>query len=163
MPTDRAPREDPTFEGSPLLFRIRMLVAAALTTIVVGVATPEPANAGSRKQMIRAINYVRGWSHRRHLHLSRRLSRGASSWARHLMRRDVLAHSSRALRRHEGEIIEWHSGRRAHVNKTVIEWWHSPAHRTVMLARRYRRAGAGRAVGYIGGRRCTIWVVRFAH
>src|SRR3954453_3915648 len=137
-----------------------MLIAAALTTLVVGSATP--AQAGSRKHMVRAINYVRGWSHRHHLHFSPRLSRGAASWARHLMRRDVLAHSSRALRRHEGEIIEWHSGRRARVHKTVVEWWNSPPHRIVMLARRYHRAGAGRAVGYIGGRRCTIWVVRFA-
>ena len=106
--------------------------------------------------------HLRGWNHRRHLHFSRRLSRGATSWARHLMRRDVLAHSSRAVNRGEGEVIEWHTGRRARVNKTVIEWWHSTEHRHVMLARRYRRAGAGRAVGYMNGRRSTIWVVRFA-
>ena len=139
-----------------------MLIAAALTAIVVSIAMPTPARAGTRKQMIRAINYVRSWSHRRQVHFSKRLSRGAASWARHLMRRDVLAHSSRALRRHEGEIIEWHTGRRARLNRTVIEWWHSPEHRVVMLGR-YRQAGAGRAVGYFGGRRCTIWVVRFAH
>jgi uncharacterized protein YkwD len=145
------------------LFRIRMLFAAALAALVVSTSAPAVAQAGTRKQMVRAINYVRGWNHRRHLHFSRRLSRGAASWARHLMRRDVLAHSSRAIRRHEGEIIEWHTGGRAKVNRTVIEWWHSNDHRSVMLARRYRRAGAGRAVGYIGGHRATIWVVRFAH
>jgi hypothetical protein len=27
----------------------------------------------------------------------------------------------------------------------------------------YRSAGAGKAVGIFGGRRCTIWVVRFAY
>src|SRR4051794_7356240 len=139
-----------------------MFIVAALTALVVSLAMPA-AQASPRRQMVRAINHARGWSHRRHVHFSRRLTRGAASWARHLMRRDVLAHSSRALQRHEGEIIEWHSGRRAHVHATVVEWLHSPAHRTVMLARRYHRAGAGRAVGYIGGRRCTIWVVRFAH
>ena len=47
-------------------------------------------------------------------------------------------------------------------SRTVIAWLNSPAHRQVMLARRYARAGAGRSVGYIGGQRCTIWVVRFA-
>ena len=136
-----------------------MLVAVALTTAVVGLATPT-ADAGVRKHMIRAINNVRGWSHR--LRFSTRLSRGATSWARHLVRHNMLAHSAQALRHKEGEIIEWHAGSRARVNRTVTEWLHSPGHRAVMLAGRYRRAGAGRAVGYMGGHRCTIWVVRLA-
>jgi uncharacterized protein YkwD len=141
------------------LFRIRMFIAAALTAIVVSIATPAPADAGTRKQMIRAINYVRGWSHRHRLQHSPRLSRAAARWARHLMSVNYLAHSGD---RRYGEVIEWHTGRRARVNSTVVEWWHSAGHRSVMLARRYHRAGAGRAVGYINGRRSTIWVVRFA-
>ena len=143
------------------MFRIRVFIAAALATGVVSLATPA-AQAGPRKQMVRAINSVRSWSHRRHVYFSRRLSGGAGSWARHLMRRDVLAHSSRALRRGEGEIIEWHTGGRARVRRTVREWLNSPEHRAVMLAHGYRHAGAGRAVGYIGGHRSTIWVVRFS-
>src|SRR3954469_18245410 len=139
-----------------------MMIAAALTTAVVSVAMPATADAGQRRQMVRAINFVRSWSHRNHLHFSRRLSHGASSWARHLMRRDVLAHSSRALHRHEGEVIEWHTGRRARVNNTVWAWLGSPPHRHVMLARRYHRAGAGKAVGYVNGHRSVIWVVRFS-
>jgi uncharacterized protein YkwD len=138
-----------------------MLVAAALTTAVVCAATPA-AQAGTRRPMVRAINYVRGWSHRHHLRFSQRLSAGAAAWARHLVRADTLAHSARAVAHGEGEIIEWHTGARALINRTVIEWWHSVEHRHVMLARDYRRAGAGRAVGYMNGRRCTIWVVRFA-
>jgi uncharacterized protein YkwD len=142
--------------------RTRMLLAALLATAVISVAAPTAADAGTRRQMVNAINYVRGWGHIRGLHYSGKLSRGASSWARHLMRRNVIAHSARAIRRHEGEVIEWHTGRRAKVNKVVMEWLHSSGHRHVMLGRGYRRAGAGRAVGYIGGHRCTIWVVRFA-
>jgi uncharacterized protein YkwD len=138
-----------------------MLIAAALMTGVVSMSAPT-AQAGTRKQMVRSINYVRGWSNRHQLHFSHRLSRGANSWARQLMRRNVLAHSAAAMRRREGEIIEWHTGPRAQVKSTVIEWWHSSGHRHVMLGKRYHRAGAGRAVGYIGGQRCTIWVVRFA-
>jgi uncharacterized protein YkwD len=138
-----------------------MLFAAALPALVVCAATP-PAQAGTRRQMIRAINNVRGWTHRPGLHFSRRLSAGAASWARSLMRRDVLAHSSRALRRREGEIIEWHTGPRARIDRTVREWLRSSEHRVVMLNPRFARAGAGRAVGYMNGRRCTIWVVRFA-
>lgn len=140
-----------------------MLVAAALMTAVVGLAAPAtPAEATTRTKMVRAINYVRSWNQRPRLRYSPRLSRQAARWARQLMRRKVLAHSSGAIRRRQGEVIEWHTGPRARVDKTVIEWWRSPVHRSVILARRYRRAGAGRAVGYIGGRRCTIWVARFA-
>jgi uncharacterized protein YkwD len=136
--------------------RIRMLVAAALMTLVVGAAAPG-AQAGTRKQIIRKINYVRSWSHRRPLHFSGRLSRRAAAWARHLMRAQYLGHASGV----QGEVIEWHTGPRAQINRTVIEWWHSSGHRRVMLGN-FRRAGAGRAVGMFGGRRCTIWVVRFA-
>ena len=46
------------------------------------------------------------------------------------------------------------------INRTVTEWWNSSEHRDVMLGS-FRRAGAGRAVGYFGGRLCTIWVARF--
>jgi uncharacterized protein YkwD len=142
--------------------RIRMLIAAALTTAVVVCAATPAAEASQRKQMVRAINFVRSWGHHRHLRFSKRLAGGASAWARHLMRRNVLAHSAGAMRRREGEIIEWHTGSRAKINKVVIEWLHSPAHRHVMLAHGYRRAGAGKAVGYMNGRRSVIWVVRFA-
>jgi uncharacterized protein YkwD len=134
-----------------------MLIAAALTTMLVFVGAPA-AHAGSRKQMIRTINHVRGWSHLRHVHYSRRLSRGAAAWARHLMREQMLAHASHV----QGEVIEWHTGARALVKRTVTEWLHSDGHRHVMLGH-FRRAGAGRAVGWFGGRRCTIWVVRFGH
>jgi uncharacterized protein YkwD len=138
-----------------------MLFAAVLATLVVSVAVPA-AQAGTRMKMVRSINNVRSWSHRRHLRFSNKLSQGAASWARSLMQRNVLAHSSRALSRHEGEIIEWHVGARPNITKTVTAWRNSAEHRRVMLTRGYRRAGAGRAVGYFSGRRCTIWVVRFA-
>ena len=136
-----------------------MLIAAALTTVLVAAAAV-PAQAGTRKQMVRAINYVRSWHHRRQLMLSGALSAGAEAWARSLMRSQVLVHAS--LHSGEGEIIEWHTGSRARVNRTVIEWWHSTEHRRVMMAREFHRVGVGRAVGTYGGRRCTIWVVRFS-
>jgi uncharacterized protein YkwD len=141
------------------LIRIRVLIATALATGVVFVVAP-PAQAGVRRHMIRAINFVRGAHHRHQVRFSQRLSAGAAAWARHLVRRDTLAHAS--LHPGEGEIIEWHTGGRAHIRNTVVNWWNSGEHRTVMLGRSYRRAGAGRAVGYMGGRRCTIWVVRFS-
>src|SRR4051794_6721413 len=142
--------------------RPRMLAAALCALALTTAAAPATADAGKRRQMVRAINFVRGWSHIHGVHYSRKLSRGATSWARHLMRRDVLAHSNGAIRRHEGEVIEWHTGRASKVNSVVMEWLNSSGHRHVMLSRRYGHAGAGKAVGWMNGQRSTIWVVRFA-
>lgn len=107
--------------------------------------------------MVRTINYVRALHHVHSLRYSARLSRGAAAWARSLMSRQTLTHSSNV----QGEIIEWHTGTGAEIKRTVVEWWNSSGHRQVMMGH-YRRAGAGRAVGWFDGRRCTIWVVRFA-
>jgi uncharacterized protein YkwD len=134
-----------------------MLFAAVLITVAVSIAAPA-AQAGTRTRMIRTINYVRALHHLHSVRYSNRLARGAAAWARSLMRRQMLAHASGQ----QGEIIEWHTGARAQIKHTVVEWWNSSSHREVMMGH-YRRAGAGRAVGYFGGRRCTIWVVRFAH
>jgi uncharacterized protein YkwD len=138
------------------MVRVRVLIVAALSTLAFSVAAPA-AQAGQRKQMIRTINYVRGWSHLGALRYSDRLSRGAAAWARHLMHSQYLGHASGP----QGEVIEWHTGGAAMVKRTVISWWHSTGHRHVMLGH-FRRAGAGRATGIFGGQRCTIWVVRFA-
>jgi len=137
--------------------RIRMVIAAALMTLVVS-ATAPAALAGQRRQMIRTINNARAWTHHHRLRFSARLSRGAAAWAHYLMRRQVLAHASHQ----QGEIIEWHTGGTGMIGRTVTEWLNSPGHRQVMLGG-YRSAGAGKAVGTFGGRRCTIWVVRFAY
>jgi uncharacterized protein YkwD len=158
---DTEPRE-PHFEGSLPLMRIRTLIAAAFTTAVVVLAAIPAAEAGQRNEMVGAINFVRGWGHHDRLRYSKHLSGGAAAWARHLMRRDVMAHSARARQRGEGEIIEWHTGSEAKINQVVMEWLRSPGHRRVMLAGRFRRAGAGKAVGELNGRRSVIWVVRFS-
>jgi uncharacterized protein YkwD len=133
-----------------------MLVAAALMTLGVGVAAPA-AQAGARKEMVRTINGARASTGLGKLRFSRRLSDGAAAWARHLMRDQILAHASHQ----QGEVLEWHTGGAAWIRRTVVEWMNSDGHRHVLLGH-YRRAGAGRAVGYFGGQRCTIWVVRFA-
>jgi uncharacterized protein YkwD len=138
-----------------------MLLAALLTIALIALAIA-PAQAGPRGQMVKTINYVRSWSNLRGLHYSARLSRGAAAWARQLMRSGVLQHSGNALQRGEGEVIEWHTGNQARVNKVVMEWLNSPAHRPVILAGSYRRAGAGIAVGRMGGQKAVIWVARFA-
>ncbi len=112
--------------------------------------------------MIDSINSARSLSGEPPLAFSGRLSRGATAWARTLMQRGVLAHSAGALRRGEGEMLEWHSGAAAAVPSTVAEWLASSTHRGLMLSGTFHRGGAGRAVGWLNGVRGTIWVVRLA-
>ena len=130
------------------------LLAAA---ILFALAIPPVATASTRTRMVKTINHVRSWGNIHGLRYSPRLSRRAAGWARHLLRTGVMAHSSSA----RGEVIEWHSGSRPRIRYTVGAWLRSPGHRNVMLSRSYSRAGAGRAVGYVHGRRMTVWVVRF--
>ena len=136
----------------------RTLLACVLASAIFLAAAAPPAGASTRTRMVKTINYVRSWGHVDAVRYSPRLSRRAAAWARHLIRRNVIAHSSA----NGGEIIEWHPGGRPRIRHAVRAWLRSPGHRRVMLSRRYRRAGAGRAVGYMGGRRVTVWVVRFA-
>ena len=137
----------------------RSLFACILAAAILFAATiPPAASASTRTRMVKTINYVRSWGHIHGLRYSPRLSGRAAAWARHLIRRGVLAHSSSA----GGEVIEWHAGARPRIRHAVGAWMRSPGHRRVILSRRYRRAGAGRAVGYMNGRRVTVWVVRLS-
>jgi uncharacterized protein YkwD len=136
-----------------------MLRAALITTAALLIA-PLSASAGTKRQMIKSINHVRNRDAVRGVHFSRRLSRGAAAWARHLMSTSSLSHAG--LTPGEGEVIEWHTGGAARIRQVVREWLNSPPHRDVMLARGYHRAGAARAVGMFNGQKATIWVVRFA-
>lgn len=137
--------------------RIRTLLAAAIVAAAMSMLAPAPAAAGPKKQMVKTINFVRGWAHLHGLRGSARLSAKANRWARHLLRIKVLQHS-----RAQGEVIEYHTGGAPRVRATVNSWLNSPAHRTVLMSRSFRRVGAGRATGWMNGRRVTIWVVRFA-
>lgn len=137
--------------------RIRTLLAATLVAALLSVLTPTAASAGPRRQMVKTINFVRSWGHVHGLRYSPRLAAKANRWARHLMRTRTLHHSDA-----QGEVIEYHTGAGPRVRATVGEWLRSPGHRAVMLARGFHAVGAGRAVGHFGGRRATIWVVRFA-
>jgi uncharacterized protein YkwD len=143
------------------VLRSRTLLAALLASAMLILAAL-PAHAGSRsaprRSMVRAIEGARGSQ----LRFSRKLSAAAAAWARHLFQAGVLAHSARVRQCHEGEVIEWHTGTAANVGGVVNEWLGSPDHRPVLLNRIWQRAGAGRAVGTMNGRRSTIWVVRFA-
>jgi uncharacterized protein YkwD len=139
------------------LLRSRMLLAAMLAGAVF-LLSALPAHASQRRSMVRAIGAARGAQ----LNFSERLSRAAAAWARHLFGVGRLAHSARAVRAGQGEIIEWHTGDAANVGGVVGEWMGSASHHEVIMNGIWRRAGAARATGSMNGERSTIWVVRFA-
>src|SRR5947207_376649 len=105
------------------------LAPVAVLAVVLFMLTFAPAQAGPRKSMLRAIDPVPG----SRLHFSKRLSAGAASWARHLFQAGLLAHSGRAIRCHQGEVIEWHTGTSPNVQGVVTEWMNSPEHRPVLM------------------------------
>ena len=161
-PTD-GPPENPHVRREPLLSRIRMLFAAALTTRCRQLSPrpqPTPASAG---RWSRAINYVRSWSHRHRLHFSRAPVARRGAWARHLMRRDVLAHSRARCAATRARSSSGTPARRARRQRTsCIEWLDSPPHRQRDARGDYRLAGAGRRSAISAAAGATIWVVRFA-
>jgi uncharacterized protein YkwD len=130
-----------------------------LAAMLMLAALSPPASAGSRSRMVKAINHARA-GHVQRVHFSKRLTRKATRWAHRLARDGVVGHSSSSA---GGEIIEWHLGAKPRIGNTVRSWLHSPSHRQVMLSGSFNRAGAGKAVGWFGGHRATIWVVQFGH
>ena len=146
--------------------RLRLLLSLALLGALV-TAVPQPANAVRSipgNGMMDAINYVRAKAGLRTLKRSSRLVRSSAARAELMMREDFFAHPSR-LRvptfDRVGEVLELHGGHRPRMSAVLRRWNNSYGHRALILSSRYRWIGAARAVGRYGGRRATIWVVRF--
>ena len=115
--------------------------------------------------MLNKVNAFRQSHGVRAVHLSHSLERSASSYSRHMMRSGYFGHASRihASRNYRtlGEIIEMHRGLRAKVSTAFRALVHSPPHRSVMLMRQFKFAGAGFASGRFNGRRDTLWTMHF--
>jgi uncharacterized protein YkwD len=96
--------------------------------------------------------------------MNRSLVRSATRYSRHMMRAGYFGHASRIHASHRfrtlGEIIEIHRGGAA-ARTAFRAWVHSPPHRSVMLMRQFKMAGAGFVTGRWHGRRCTIWTMHF--
>jgi uncharacterized protein YkwD len=114
--------------------------------------------------MVRKINHFRHAHHLRSLHSSRLLSRSSAAYARRMIKYDTFRHSrggkARRHYRRFGEVIAYHSGSGSYVNWTLRAWAHSSGHRAVLLDRRVRSIGAGKATGRFGRRTATVWVVQ---
>jgi uncharacterized protein YkwD len=135
--------------------RLAMVLALALC------ALPTAAAAGERDDpaMVDTINRARAKHGAPALRHNASLTRSAKRYARHLLRTGTLGHAGRirAGGRFKllGELLAGHRGRKPRRSRTVRGWLHSPWHRPVLLGKRFRLVGVGRAQG----RRRTVWVV----
>lgn len=139
------------------------LLAVSLLAAMTLLAAP-PSTAGANP-MVKKINDFRRAHGVPPLRSSPRLSRASKGFARRLMRTNRLGHASSVQgdRRYSstGEILALQGGWRVRRAAAMRSWRRSPGHRSILLSRRFRRAGAGLSRGHFGGRPSSIWVVRF--
>jgi uncharacterized protein YkwD len=130
-----------------------------------GAAEPIATASNVESAMVAAVNRARARRGLRPLRGSGTLYRSAHRYAAWMLRSDYFGHLAQ-LRvgghyRRTGEALALHFGWRAQVRRTVRGWLHSPAHRALLLSRRFRALGAGLAAGTYGARRATTWVLHF--
>jgi uncharacterized protein YkwD len=143
---------------------IRLSCTLALAATALALAPTAVAEAAATDAMVAEINTARQARGLRPVGVSPALMSRSQAYAAHLLQADVFAHSNHlrvAGFRSVGEVLEMHSGTRAQVRGTLRSWLNSPGHRAVILSRRFRSVGMGRAAGRFGGMRATVWVGRF--
>lgn len=143
----------------------RARIAALIAALACLLAVPTSATAASPVQlMIKKVNKYRAAHGVGKVRMNRSLTRSAGKYSRYMMRKKYFGHASRihASRKFRtlGEIIEIHRGG-AGVRTAFRAWVHSSPHRSVMLMRQFKMAGAGYVTGRWHGRRCTIWTMHF--
>jgi uncharacterized protein YkwD len=139
------------------------LAATLMAAIVSAPATAAAAPADPSERMLEAINDLRAKHGLRPLREAPALDRTATGWARHMIRSDSFSHGSSYLRagfRQAGEILAYTNGWKVAPKPALRIWLRSPGHRSLLLSRSFRYAGAGPARGYLNGA-TTIWVVHF--
>jgi uncharacterized protein YkwD len=143
-------------------------VIVAMMAVLTLFAVPASAlalTAGQRaeRKMTKAINAVRAQNGLPAFKRSASLTGSARRYSSWLMEHDVFGHQSSIWASSRfallGEALEWHSGHRFRVWKTVRAWLGSPSHRAILLSPTMRRQGAGVTRGRFGSRRAVIWVL----
>src|ERR1700712_3179818 len=144
----------------------RARTAALFVLLACLIAVPATASATSPTlAMLQKVNAFRAAHGVAAVHLSRSLTHSAGAYSKHMMRTGYFGHAARihASRRFSmlGEIIELQRGPRPGVGVAFRSWVNSPPHRSVMLMRQFKFAGAGFVTGRFHGHRDTIWVMHF--
>jgi uncharacterized protein YkwD len=143
---------------------MRLAVGAAVVLFAVP-ASADALTASDRaeRKMTAAINSVRAEHGLPTFERSASLTGSAERYSRWLIENDVFGHQSsiQASSRFKllGEALEWHSGHRFQVWKTVRRWLGSTSHRAILLSPVMRRQGAGVTRGRFGSGRAVIWVL----
>jgi uncharacterized protein YkwD len=144
----------------------RVRIAALLAALTCLLAVPATATATSPEmRMLEKVNAYRAAHGVPKVRFSTSLAHSAASYSRHMMRSGYFGHASRihASRRFRtlGEIIELQRGPQPGVGVAFSAWVHSPPHRSVILMRQFKFAGAGFVRGRFHGYRSTIWTMHF--
>jgi uncharacterized protein YkwD len=139
---------------------VALLVAVALSLLVTSVASASP-----QSHMLKRINKIRSHHGLAKLRFSQSLQRSATRYSRHMVRSGYFGHSSRirasSKYRTLGEILEAHFIRKPMVAYAARNWMNSSSHRSVILSRSFRVAGAGFAMGRYQGKPVTMWTMHF--
>jgi uncharacterized protein YkwD len=138
------------------------LALAPASAHAVGMTKPE-------KQMLALINHVRVQHHLAKLKMVKSLERASRAHSHEMVSRGYFSHSSYngesfgarlirfgyttsgCTRWTVGEDIACGYGPGATVKAIFRAWMHSPAHRAVILTKRFRNVGIGRAKGTVRG------------
>jgi uncharacterized protein YkwD len=151
------------------------LVLCTLSAVLVLAASAPAAQAGgprldgAERTVVRAVNRARARYGLARLRAVRSLSRAADHHSWEMLAANYFAHVSsnggsmgRRVRRfaryrHVGEVLARtrRCGRRS-ARRAVRMWLRSPAHRGVLLSRRYRRIGVGARGGRLGALRACV-------
>ena len=143
----------------PLLV-IASFVSAALVPVAASGAT-------TKSRMKTAINAARAAHGLPPVKAYKPLWRSSSRYAKYMLANDVWAHASNpasgARVSSVGEILGMTTTPGPDVHGIVRAWLASPAHRPILLNRRYRFVGIGLGHGDMDGMTSWVWVVRFGY
>ena len=150
----------------------------SLRIVVVGFAVFAAVPAASahaitmtkpEKQLMTLVNHLRAKHHLHQLTVVASLERASRAHSRQMVRREYFGHNSASGESLGARLIRFGYTTTGCTSWTVGEniaygyqangtphaifmaWWHSPAHRRVMLTKRFRNLGIGRASGTFKG------------
>lgn len=151
----------------------RLTLCIVLAVFAALAVAPASAHAITmtkpEKQMLALVNHVRATHGLAKLKVVASLERASRSHSRQMVRRDYFSHSSVNGESFASRVIRfgyttsgctrWTVGeniaygwKTSGTPKAIFKaWMHSPAHRAVILTKRFRNAGVGRAAGTFKG------------
>ena len=121
-------------------------------------ASGQRATSGQIATMLDKINAARAQHGAAPVQLSGSVTNGCRSYARRILRTNRFRHAAN-LR--TAEILALTRGTTG-TDWVVNSWLKSSTHRKVLLGGSYRSVGIAAHKGRMGGRKTTVWVVRFA-